>query len=79
MAAYLEQELSQDDAAEKTELLNRYLKQIKVRKLRLVDFRPSKRTIETEDVDQIVTEFRQFLLDALTTGSDDELPVIELE
>jgi hypothetical protein len=60
-------------------LLNRYLKQIRIRKLRLTDFIPGKQTIEAGDIDQIVTEFRQFLLAALRTDSDDELPVVELE
>jgi hypothetical protein len=59
-------------------LLTRYLKKLRVRKLRLAEFNPSKRTIEPGDVDGIVTEFRAFLLDALAAG-DDELPVVELE
>jgi len=49
-----------------------------VRKLRLTDFTPSKRTIEPSDVDTVIAEFRAFLLDALAAG-EDELPVIEFK
>jgi hypothetical protein len=59
-------------------LLTRYLKKLRVRRLRLSEFSPGKRTIEPGDVDEIVTEFRAFLLGALSAG-DDELPVVELE
>lgn len=85
VAAYLQQTLGQVTNAQgpgtndPISLLNRYLKQIQIRKLRLTAFKPGKQTIEAGDVDQIVTEFRQFLLSALRTDSDDELPVIELE
>jgi len=60
------------------DLLIRYLKKLNVRKLRLADFAPSKRTIELGDVDQVVGEFRGFLVDALQAGQD-ELSVVELE
>jgi hypothetical protein len=49
-----------------------------MRKLRLTDFSASKRTIERADVDEVVAEFRTFLLDVLDAG-EDELPVVELE
>ena len=58
-------------------LLTRYLKKLRVRRLRLTDFSPSKRTIERADVDKVVTEFRTFLLDGLA-AEEDELPVVEL-
>ena len=60
-----------------TDLLTRYLKKLRVRRLRLTDFSPSKRTIERADVDKVVTEFRTFLLDGLA-AEEDELPVVEL-
>jgi hypothetical protein len=60
------------------DLLIRTLRKLSVRKLRLSDFAPSKRTIEQGDVDLVVGEFRGFLLDALETG-EDELSVLELE
>ena len=60
------------------ELLRRYLKKLRVRKVRLADFKPSKRTVERADVEAVVAEFRRFLLDGLAAG-EDELPVVELE
>ena len=60
------------------ELLARYLKKLRVRKVRLADFKPSKRTVERADVEAVVAEFRRFLLDGLAAG-EDELPVVELE
>jgi hypothetical protein len=48
-----------------------------VRKLRLSHFAPRKRTIDPDDVDLVVGEFRAFLEDALETG-EDELSVVEL-
>ena len=45
---------------------------------RLADFSPSKRTVEPDDVEQVVGEFRRFLVDALESGAD-ELCMVELE
>ena len=80
VADYLAQELGGETVGEPdpVTLLTRYLKQLRVQKLSLDGFSPSKRTIERGDVETIVAEFRAFLLDALSAG-DDELPVIELE
>lgn len=80
VAAYLAQTLGQKsvDVAEAVAVLQRYLKKIQVRKVRVSDFSPSKRTLEAADIDKVVVEFRAFLEDALTSG-DDELPIIELE
>ncbi|HOU13760.1 MAG TPA: hypothetical protein PKZ84_11640 [Anaerolineae bacterium] len=60
-------------------LLNRYLKRLSVRKVRLSEFAPRKRTLERADVDGVVADFRAFLLRALETGDEDELPIVELE
>jgi hypothetical protein len=81
MVTYLAQTLGSSDLADPDpiSLLNRFLKQIRIRKLRLTNFSPGKQTIEASDIDQIVAEFRQFLLAALSTDGDDELSVIELE
>jgi hypothetical protein len=80
MADYLTQALGGEEPQkpDSVDLLRRYLKKLRVRKLRLTDFAPNKRTIERADVDRVVDEFRTFLLDALDAG-DDELPVVELE
>jgi hypothetical protein len=80
IAEYLIKTLGSETVAEPdpVDLLIRYLKKLSVRKLRLADFSPSKRTIERGDVDQIVGQFRDFLLAALQDEGD-ELSVIELE
>jgi hypothetical protein len=80
-AAYLEQTLGVFDApkaVEAVDLLRRYLKKLRVRKLRLADFSPSKRTLELGDLDAVTAEFRAFLRAGLAAG-EDELPVVELE
>lgn len=60
------------------DLLRRYLMKLQVRRLRLTDFAPSKRTVERSDLEMVVEEFRSFLNSALQAGAD-ELPVVELE
>ncbi len=80
VAEYLIDKLGSTDAvgANVVKLLQRYLKKIQVRKVRLADFKPSKRTLEASDVNQIAEEFKDYLSDALT-AADDELPIVELE
>ena len=60
-----------------TDLLNRTLRKLRVRKVRLNDFAPSRRTLEPGDIETVVAEFRHFLKDALQADAD-ETPVIEL-
>jgi hypothetical protein len=60
------------------ELLRRYLEKIRVRRVRLADFKPGKPTVERGDVKAIVAEFWRFLLDELAAG-ENELLVVELE
>jgi hypothetical protein len=69
---------SDGDTEKKLELLCRYLQRITVRKVHLSDFRPSKHTLEKDDVLQIVQEFERFLSKEFAAGGEDELPVIEL-
>ena len=80
VAAYLIDTLGGDAPPEPdpVDLLIRYLKKLHVRKLRLADFSPSKRAVERSDVDQIVSEFRDFVENGLQAG-EDELAVVELE
>jgi hypothetical protein len=78
VADYLAQTLPADPGL--VEKLARALKQIRVRKLSLADFAPSKRTLERGDVEQVTAEFRRFLLAALAADGDgDELAIVELE
>ena len=60
------------------ELLRRYLKKLRVRKVRLADFKPSKRAVERADVQAVVAEFRRFLFN-VRAADEDELSVVELE
>ena len=81
VAEYLAQTLGVSETprvSEAVELLRRYLKKLQVRKVRLADFTPSKRTLEAEDIEAITEEFRSYLLDALAVEGD-EYPLIELE
>lgn len=64
------------------ELINRYLKRIVVKRVRLADFKPSINTIEPDQVDQVVQEFTDFLKNQLEQiqGQDvDSLPMLQLE
>ena len=70
--------VSQKPGYREVTLLTRYLTAVRVQRVRLADFRPSRRTLEREDVETVVAEFRSFLLAALTAERD-ELPVVELE
>jgi hypothetical protein len=80
VAGYLAQTLGRgsEGVAGSIAALQRYLQKIQVRKVRLADFAPSKRTLEAADIAKITAEFRQFLERALVS-EEDELPVVELE
>ena len=69
----------QDQVNQKLELLRRYLHHIQVRKVKMSDFQPGKRTIESSDIDQVVEEFRNFLLAHLHSDANDEFTIVEIE
>jgi len=60
-------------------LLEKFLKQVVVIKITLHDFKPSKNTLETGDVEQVVGEFRAFLQSGFLTNADDEFTIVEIE
>jgi hypothetical protein len=62
-------------------IINRYLKRIRVKRVRLADFRPSISTVEREQVAIVVQAFESFLLDHFTELSDekDAMPMLQLE
>lgn len=68
-----------DILEQKLELLRRYLQRITVRKVRLSDFQPGKHTLEKGDVEQIVDEFRGYLLDGFSSDAEDEFVIVEIE
>lgn len=67
------------EAGEAVEKLIRYLHRISVRKVHLSEFVPSKNTIEFEDVDRIVKEFRGFLYDQFNLAEENEFTILEIE
>jgi hypothetical protein len=71
--------LMESDDPAPAKLLARYLKKIRVQRLKLADFDPGRRTLEkSADVEEVTRAFRTYLLNALK-ADDDELPIIELE
>lgn len=61
------------------ELLNRYLKKIILRKVSLNDFQPGKHTLEQQDINGVVEDFRRFLIAQFGEKGEDELIVVEVE
>lgn len=70
---------SPDVLEQKLELLRRYLQRITVRKVRLSDFQPGKHTLEQGDVEQVVGEFRGYLLKGFCSDAEDEFVIVEIE
>lgn len=73
LASYLAKELSSD--AIQAELIAKYLKKIQVHGVRLSDFRPSKKTVEKNDLDIVVNEFRAFLESAFISDGKQSVVV----
>jgi hypothetical protein len=68
-------------APELVELINKYMKRIRVKRVKLADFRPQNGTIRKEEIGTVVREFGKFLetqFDA-EPGDDKTLPVLQLE
>ena len=69
------------DTPETVSIINKYLKRITVKQVRLSDFKPSMNTIESEQIPIIAGEFEAFLkghIKASDTG-DETLPMIRIE
>jgi len=62
-----------------TKLLAKYLKKIQIKVLRLAEFHPSKLTVERQDIDTIVGEFRQFLERAFTQVEQMQSVIVEFK
>lgn len=63
------------------DLINKYLKKVKISKISLKEFSPKLKTIEFNQVDDITEEFREFLNKKFNEieRSDDELPIIQID
>lgn len=61
--------------------INRYLKRIVVKRVRLADFKPTMSTVESGQIAALAREFQQFLEDQLRSveGDSDTLPVLQIE
>ncbi len=59
--------------------INKYLKKIVVKQVKISDFKPGTRTVEQENLVRVVSEFREFLEKQLTTDDADSRPMIQLE
>jgi len=60
-------------------LLAKYLKRIQVKPVRLSDFHPSQSTIEQGNIEQVVTEFREFLESAFAQDGQKQSVVVEFK
>ena len=69
------------DDASAPEVINKYLKEIVVKSVRVADFKPSIGTVEKDQIPQVVKEFQDYLEKAMAEveGNDDVLPVIQLD
>lgn len=61
--------------------INRYLKRIVVKRVRLSDFKPSMSTVERGQIAALAQEFQRFLDDQIQSvaGDGDTLPVLQIE
>lgn len=77
LASYLAQQLSDDP--ERAALIAKYLKKIQVHGIRLSDFKPTKKTVEKNDVDTVVNEFRSFLEAAFKSDGKPQSIIVEFK
>jgi hypothetical protein len=63
------------------EVINRYLKQVVVSKVRVADFTPTIRTVERGQIADVAVEFRKFLEAQMAAieGGEDTLPMLQVE
>ncbi|MBN2531851.1 MAG: hypothetical protein JXB88_03110 [Spirochaetales bacterium] len=69
------------DTPDTINIINKYLKRIIVKQVKLSDFKPSLSTIESKQIPIIVSEFEDFLKENIKTidGGDDSLSMIRIE
>jgi len=64
------------------ELIDRYAKRVSVKAVKLTDFKPSISTIQKEQIDKLVQEFKAYLEEEFRSISDndeDSLPMLQVE
>lgn len=69
------------DDSSVVDVINRYLKQIVVKRIRMADFKPSIGTIEEGQIQAVAEEFRKHLEEQLKgiEADDDGLPMLQVE
>jgi hypothetical protein len=77
LASVLAEQLSADPKG--ADLIAKYLKKIQVNGIRLSDFKPSKTTLEKDDIDAVVDEFRAFLDSAFKSDGKQQSVVVEFK
>ena len=75
--AYLVQACLKDPLLVDT--INKYLKLVVVRSVRISDFKPSARTIEKDQVEALVNEFKRFLEGQFGEDDPDSRQMLQLE
>jgi hypothetical protein len=61
--------------------INRYLKQIKVKHVRMSDFKPKTSTVEREQIEAVAGEFRLFLEGELASLGENrhDIPMLQID
>jgi hypothetical protein len=79
LRAYLTKTIQETPDA--VSIINKYLKRIVVKHVRIADFRPKMSTIQKDQVGKIAEEFGRFLETQFSEnkGDDDSLPMLQLE
>ncbi len=79
LARVLSDTLSAAGSAGSVETLKRWLKKVTVHKVRIADFHPEKHTLEAQEIDGLVGEFKRYLLAHLPGQDPDEITILEIE
>ena len=66
------------DDADRVGLLAKYLKRVVVKVVRFQDFKPSKSTVERDDIEAVVDDFRRFLEGAFGRDGKDQSVIVDL-
>lgn len=69
------------DAPALVDTINRYLKRIVVKRVRIADFKPGVSTVEREQIPVLVREFQNYLEEQLNSieADEDTLPMLQVE
>jgi hypothetical protein len=62
----------------RVDLLAKYLKRVVIKVIRFQDFRPSKSTVERDDIEAVVDDFRRFLEGAFARDGKDQSVIVDL-